>query len=329
MLLRLYDTIRRAYRRIRGLPQLPLLLLGHTGAIWSVAFLPDGQQVISGSVDRSVRGWRVKGGGEVGKVIWERDWVLAVAASGDGHWIATGGREKNITIWDAMTHEKVVQLEGHSDAIRSLAFSQDSGRLVSGSRDRTVIVWSRLGKRLAGPFTGHTHTVWEVGFSPSGNEIASCDGGAIHIWNSHSGELVRPINVAAVSCAWTPDGQLIAGFEDGSIKRFDSSSGSLLADWKAHIDVVSSIAVSPDGEFMASASHDRTVCLWNITTGGFTQIGSALNCDDKVHSVAVSLTGKHLMSGGGDGRVRIWKLKGMVPPSLLKNTHGVLRITAP
>ncbi|KIJ12547.1 hypothetical protein PAXINDRAFT_101160 [Paxillus involutus ATCC 200175] len=327
-MLRLYEAIKRTYRRVRGLPQLPLLLLGHTGAVWSVAFLPDGKQVISGSVDCSVRGWRIKGGGEVGKPIWEKGWVLAVAASGDGHWIATGGRENNITIWDAMTHEKVVQLEGHSDTIRSLAFSQDSGRVVSGSRDRTVIVWrSRTGERLVGPFTGHTHTVWEVGFSPSGKEIASCDGGAIHIWNSHSGELLRPINVAAVSCAWTPDGQqLIAGFEDGSVERFDSSSGSLLADWKAHIDLVSSIAVSRNGTFIASASRDRTVRLWDITTGSPTQIGSPLNCDDKVYSVAISLAGKHLMSGGGDGRVRIWRLKGMVPSSLLKNIPRIKKV---
>ncbi|KIJ05887.1 hypothetical protein PAXINDRAFT_140991, partial [Paxillus involutus ATCC 200175] len=306
----LVDTARNVYLRVKGFPKPPLVLLGHTHWVWSVAFLPDGQEVISGSADGSARRWRVEDGCEVGRALmWEEGSVLAVDASSDGNWIATACQEKNITIWNAATCDKVLVLKGHTDRVRSLAFSPDSARLVSGSRDKTLIVWSTTtGERLLGPLIGHTNTVGCACFSPNGDKIASCDSIDIRIWNSHSGDLViRPIKVSVCVLTWTPDGQqLIAGIVDGSIKCISSSTGSLLVDWKAHTDIVHSIAVSPNGKFVASASVDKTVRLWDMTTS--TQIGPPLQCDDNVYSVAISPAGNYLVSGGRDCKVRIWNL---------------------
>ncbi|KAF9219415.1 WD40 repeat-like protein [Gyrodon lividus] len=304
MALRLYDTARNTYRRIRGLPLPPLVLRDHTDWINSVAFLPDGKQVISCSADNSIRAWRVEDGRQMGTVMEEGGPVCAVAVSGDGRWIASGGQQKNITIWDAATHEKVVEWGGHSDWVRSLAFSPDSARLVSGSDDETVIVWSTTtGERLAGPLKRHSDWVYSVQFSSNGDAIAICDGTKIRIWNSHSGELViPPIETNASSLAWTPDDQrLIAGCWNGSIKCFDPSTGSLLAEWKGHTDVVYSIAVSHNGKFIASGSWDNTVRLWDATS--FTQIGPVLQHNDCVLSVAISPDGNHLVSGGDDKKV--------------------------
>ncbi|KAF9218653.1 WD40 repeat-like protein, partial [Gyrodon lividus] len=62
----------------------------------------------------------------------------------------------------------------------------------------------------------------------------------------------------------TPNGQqLVAGCGDGSIRCFDLSTGSLLAEWQSHTHVISSIAVSPNGKFIAHASWDNTVHLWD------------------------------------------------------------------
>ncbi|KAF9222909.1 WD40 repeat-like protein [Gyrodon lividus] len=319
---RLYDTARNAYWRVRGLPTPPLVLLGHTRSITSVAFLPDGKQVISGSEDSSVRAWRVEDGREVATVISKRGSVLAVAVSGDGRWIATGGSGKTIMIWNAITQETVVELEGHLDRVLSLAFSPDSGKIVSGSDDGTVIVWdTTTSERLAGPLKGHANWVDSVSFSPNGDQIASCDYCDIRIWNSHSGELViSPIQVdSALSLAWTPNGQqLVAGSVLGSIKEFDTSTGSLLAEWNGHDSIVYSIAVSPNGKFIASGSRDATVRLWDTTTRR--QICPALHHDSHVLSVAISPDSSHLVSGGRDQQTRIWSLQGITPPSVIVNT---------
>ncbi|KAF9219699.1 WD40 repeat-like protein, partial [Gyrodon lividus] len=174
---------RNAYRGIRGLPVAPLVLLGHTNSIRSVAFLSDGQQVISGADDNTVRLWSAGDGHKVETVTEQGSWVLAVAASSNGQWIATGGCQNKITIWDATTHKKVVELEGHSDWIRSLVFSTDSKKIASGSNDRTVIVWhTTIGDRLAGPLKGHTNPVHSVDFCPNGDKVATCGVLEIRVW---------------------------------------------------------------------------------------------------------------------------------------------------
>ncbi|KAF8834760.1 WD40 repeat-like protein [Paxillus ammoniavirescens] len=320
---RLYDTARNAYWRIRRLPLPPLVLPGHTDWIWSVGFLPDGKQVISGSEDRNIRAWMIEDGGEVGTVMKQGTPVLAVAVSSNGQWIATGGMAKTITIWDATTHEKAVELDAHSGWVKSLAFSPDSARVVSGSGDGTVIVWSTTtGERLVGPpsLKGHTDRVDSVAFSPDGNEFASCVEGDIRIWHGHTGELIiPPIQVKARSLAWSPNGRrLIVGCRGGAIKLFDTSSGSLFAEWKGHTRVVYSIATSPNGKFFASGSGDSTIRLWDATT--LQQIGPALQ-HDQVYSIAISPDGHHLVSGGLDRNVRIWSLRHIVAGSLLENNR--------
>ncbi|KAF8835790.1 hypothetical protein BDN67DRAFT_390444 [Paxillus ammoniavirescens] len=84
----LYDTARNAYRRVRGPPKPPPLVLpGHTNPIWSVVFPPDGKEVISGCAGGNIRGWRVEDGCELKKGrngMWENGPVYAIAASSDG-----------------------------------------------------------------------------------------------------------------------------------------------------------------------------------------------------------------------------------------------------
>ncbi|KAF8838252.1 WD40 repeat-like protein [Paxillus ammoniavirescens] len=316
----LYDTARNAYWRFRGLPLPPLVMRGHTDTIWSVTFLPDGKQVISGSWDKSIGTWGVEDGDKVGMVMKEEDPVYAVAASSDGRWIATGGRAKTITVWDVTTHKKVVKFEGHSDLVWSLAFSPDSARVASGSGDNTVIVWNTTtGERLAGPLEGHTHWVDCVQFSPDGERLATC-GGDLRVWHSHTTEFViPPIEVNALSLAWTPNGQqLIVGCYDGSIKFFDASTRSQLAIFNGHTYYVYSIAVSANGRFFASGSRDTTVRLWDTTTRQ--QVGPALQHDRIIRSVAISPGGRHLATGGDDNILRIWNLQHIVPQSLIEST---------
>ncbi|KAF9218637.1 tricorn protease domain 2-containing protein [Gyrodon lividus] len=136
-----------------------------------------------------------------------------------------------------------------------------------------------------------TNWVYSVAFPPNDNEIATCDNCDIRIWNSDSSELViPPIKVNAYSLARTPDGQrLIAA--------------------RAHIRVVYSIAVSPNGKFIASTLWDNTVRL--LDTMSSTRFGPILQHDDKMTSVAISSDGSHFVSGGKDSKVRIRSLKGV------------------
>ncbi|MBE9038090.1 serine/threonine-protein kinase [aff. Roholtiella sp. LEGE 12411] len=74
---------------------------------------------------------------------------------------------------------------------------------------------------------------------------------------------------------------------------------------KGHENSVSSVAVSPDGQMIAS-SGDRTIKLWNLATGK--QISSLNGHSQQVNIVVISPDGKTLVSGSDDNTIKIWNL---------------------
>jgi len=74
-----------------------------------------------------------------------------------------------------------------------------------------------------------------------------------------------------------------------------------------HTDTVWAVAISPDGQTLASASFDRTIKFWNPLTGELLQTVNAHS--DAVRAIAYTPDGKTLASGSGDKTIRIWDLQ--------------------
>ena len=77
----------------------PALLLGHTAAVTSVAFLPDGQRVITGSKDHTAKIWELKTGKEVLTLRGHSEEVTSVAFSPDGKTALTASRDGTVVLW--------------------------------------------------------------------------------------------------------------------------------------------------------------------------------------------------------------------------------------
>jgi WD40 repeat protein len=104
-------------------------LKSHSNFVYSVAFLPDGKQVVSGSWDRTVRLWDAATGALLQTLKGHLNFVYSVAFSPDGKQVVSGSDDRTVRLWDAATDAPLQTLKGHSNSVYSVAFSPD-GKLV-------------------------------------------------------------------------------------------------------------------------------------------------------------------------------------------------------
>jgi WD40 repeat protein len=109
----------------------------HTDSCRSVAFSPDGGQLVTGSEDHTVRLWDVHTGAVLQVMTGHDNMVHSVAYSPDGTFIASGSLDRTVKIWDAASGLQVSKYTGHSHGVMSVAFSAD------GCHDCDVIVTVR------------------------------------------------------------------------------------------------------------------------------------------------------------------------------------------
>ena len=105
-----------------------------------MAFSPDGETLVSGSRDGSVRFWNVSTRQNTA-TFRHGIYVMTVAFSPDGSTVASGIAESTIKLWDVAAARSIATLEGHSGWVLSIAFSPDGELLASGSSDGTVLLW--------------------------------------------------------------------------------------------------------------------------------------------------------------------------------------------
>ena len=93
------------------------------------------------------------------------------------------------------------------------------------------------------------------------------------------------------------------------MKVFDARSGKVLQTLRVPGTYVFSVAFRPpDGRYLAAASADRTVRLWDLATGQevFQRPGHVGDYTGMAHAVAFSPDGRHLVAGGEDGIATVW-----------------------
>ncbi|HKQ06771.1 MAG TPA: hypothetical protein VJ464_16675 [Blastocatellia bacterium] len=74
---------------------------------------------------------------------------------------------------------------------------------------------------------------------------------------------------------------------------------------RGHTDPVISVAYSPDGKLLASGSKDKTIKLWEVSSGK--PLGTLQGHEDSVLSVIFSPDGKVLASSSSDKTIKLWE----------------------
>ena len=273
------------------------ILRGHTEAVTSVAFRPSVPSVpnapnvpgvanivgtgdftlVSGAVDGTVKLWSVATGSCVGSLVHHSTrytTVWAVAFSPDARTLASGHDDPShsILLWDTLTHAHTHKLLGHAMFVTSITFGCRGDTLVSGSADSTARVWGLERARVwqcHATLHGHYSSVTSVAVDARCRYIATADaaqvGGKVKLWS------------VADHC-------------------------KCIATFAEHSDRVWSVAFTESGEYIASASDDKTIRVYSTYS-------QACICVLRGHTQgvwAVAFGGKHLVSGAHDNTVRRW-----------------------
>lgn len=152
--------------RVWAVPSGKLLQVyrGHSKAISSVKFAPDGQRLLTSSAyDGTARLWDVVSGNCHLVIPGDGKVVNDAVFSPDGQKVLLASASESLRIFDAENGECVLTLTGHDDWVRSAAFSPDGTIIGSSSYDGTVRLWSVTGKCLK-VLEGHDGAVISVAF---------------------------------------------------------------------------------------------------------------------------------------------------------------------
>jgi WD40 repeat protein len=136
-------------------------LTGHSAYIESVAYSPDGQQIVTTSADQTTRVWEASTGREVRR--FATGPASRAAFSPDGGSILTGSPDGTTLLWSLETGKEILRLQGDSSgAVDAVAFSLDGRFFLTGGSDSATHVWDRSrGQELCQLISFHDGT-WVV-----------------------------------------------------------------------------------------------------------------------------------------------------------------------
>ncbi len=242
-------------------------LVGHTDAIKTVAFSHSGQQIASGSIDKSIKVWTSTNKKAIKTLNGHKEGVNKIEFSNTDKYIVSAGYDDKMFIWDWMNNKVVKELN-----IKHTNFSinnQDVLAYIDSTCSLTLFDLKSLSViKVVGHFCGSPV------FNPQKNIIAIKDSIFTFIdLNCNSVlstlNIKRENSVCEVSTfKFTPDGlYLVAGIWGGDIEIWDWQKKLLIRTLQGHnLSSVDDFSFNSKNQLI-SASGDRSLKFWNWNTG--------------------------------------------------------------
>jgi WD40 repeat protein len=237
--------------------------------------------------------------------------VNKTAISPDKKYLWGASFTAEVYCWDIETGELIHTLTSHSRKVSSIAFTPDGQRMVTDSSD-CIKVWN-LRTVVCIQSICPPQISLATALHSNGAMIATASGnGVVQLWSLDRGECLanfsgRTKRFLAASFD-RHDQQILAGRDDGLILSWslDQLVATPSIQYVGHQDIIRSIAISPSNKYMASASHDATVRLWDRHTGKCLDI---MTVHSNWSSRVFFLDEQTIVSSGEDGKICYWELE--------------------
>ncbi|MDP6717268.1 MAG: WD40 repeat domain-containing protein, partial [Pirellulaceae bacterium] len=268
-----------------------VLLEGHDSWVRDIAFLNNGEVVVTVASDDQMKFWPASAEAPTAtkSVKAHEGWVRVVAVSPDGKLIATGGTDNLVKLWDA-DGSLVRELKGHDSNVYSLLFHPNGKVLLSGDLSSNVKQWNIADGKEERTFDAkelHTYNggqrvhyggVRGITLSPDGKHLA-CAGlykatnplGAVNepivvLFEWETGKKIRSLITDGVrGIAWRSlylsNNNLVAasgGSGGGFLLFWDTAKEKAFHKFKMP-DTVRGLDLHPDGMHLATVHYDRNV----------------------------------------------------------------------
>ncbi|KAK4940154.1 beta transducin [Elasticomyces elasticus] len=220
----------------------------HERDIWSLKVSPDGKSLVTGSADKSAKFWQFKVVQEEvlgtarknskltlvhSRTLKVADDILSVCFSPDERLLAVSTLDNTVKVFFVDSLKLFLSLYGHKLPVLSMDISYDSKLIVTSSADKNVRVWGLDFGDCHKAFFAHQDSILSVLFVPNNNE-----GNGHHFFSAS---------------------------KDKVIKYYDADKFEQIQKLEGHHGEIWAMAVAHSGDFLVSASHDKSIRIWQET----------------------------------------------------------------
>ncbi|MDE0938169.1 MAG: WD40 repeat domain-containing protein [Mariniblastus sp.] len=293
-----------------------MTLFGHTRGVRSVAFSPDGTQIVSGGYDNKVKLWNGCTGEEIDTLPEQSTYIMDIGFGSNQNTIIFADAMHANTAFDLSTAKVLWNKYNSSNGGFEIAISPTGDRIASTGMNEILLIDAKTGKTISKHRT--STSVKKMAFSPDGKRLAatfkSFDKG-LTIWDTDTGKTIESLGgqaILAENIAFSPDGSMLAT-SDGGSEITVWSVANYSERWKTGgSSKINCVGFSPDGRFVVGGCNDGTLQFWDARSGekrhtlrGHT--GAVLDFD--FHP-----DGTRIATGSSDGTVKVWDAR-------LKSNH--------
>ncbi len=243
--------------------------LRHGAYVRAVAISPDGQTLLTGSLDRTARLWRADNGEPIGKEpLAHAEGVGTVAFSADGNTVLAASTDGTARLWDAATGAARTAPLKHATAVTGAAFVSE-GRVLTADRAGLLRLWDAAAGSLVKMESNYGIPIETLAINPA-DPVAAVLGtdARVSLWSTRTlaavGVLPAPPG-ELTAVAFSADGHTLLTYgKSNDVLLWDVATRRLLGQPLSHGQRIGAALFLPGSAGVLSASYDGTIRRWDL-----------------------------------------------------------------